>query len=214
MAGRLEELGLTGETIVAYLSDNGPNGWRWNGGMKGRKGSTHEGGVRSPRLVQWPGRVAAGTTVEAIAAATDLLPTLADLAGVPLPSAPALDGVSLRPLLEPDGSASDWPQRYLVQHWRGRTSVRSQRYRLDPEGRLFDMVADPGQATDVAARHPGVTAAMVETRDAWLRDVLAERPRVDRRPFPVGHPGFRETVLAARDGVAHGGIERSNRFPQ
>jgi len=213
VVARLEALGLTGDTILVYLSDNGPNGWRWNGGMKGRKGSTDEGGVRSPLFVQWVGRIAAGTAVEPVAAAIDLLPTLTDLAGVSLASAPALDGISLRPLLEPDGPGPDWPARYLVQHWRGRTSVRGQRFRLDADGRLFDLVADPGQAADVANRHPGVAAAMVEARDAWVRDVLAELPDVDRRPFPVGHPAFRETVLPARDGVAHGGVERSNRFP-
>ena len=48
-----------------YFSDNGPNGWRWNGGMKGRKGSTDEGGVRSPLLVRWPGHIKPGTNGDA-----------------------------------------------------------------------------------------------------------------------------------------------------
>src|SRR3954447_17886685 len=52
---RLDELKLADNTIVLYFSDNGPNGWRWNGGMRGRKGSTDEGGVRSPLPVPWPG---------------------------------------------------------------------------------------------------------------------------------------------------------------
>src|SRR5262249_35498910 len=78
----LEEHGMAEDTIVVYLSDNGPNGWRWNGGMKGRKGSTDEGGVRSPLLVRWPGRIRPDTRVAPIAAAIDLLPTLTDLAGV------------------------------------------------------------------------------------------------------------------------------------
>ena len=47
---KLDELKLADNTIVLYFSDNGPNSWRWNGGMKGRKGSTDEGGVRSPLL--------------------------------------------------------------------------------------------------------------------------------------------------------------------
>ena len=51
---RLEELQLDNDTIVIYFCDNGPNGWRWNGGMKGRKGSTDEGGVRSPLFVRLP----------------------------------------------------------------------------------------------------------------------------------------------------------------
>ena len=79
---KLDELKLADDTIVLYFSDNGPNGWRWNGGMKGRKGSTDEGGVRSPLLVRWPGHVKPGTKVTQIAGAIDLLPTLAELAGV------------------------------------------------------------------------------------------------------------------------------------
>jgi len=75
---KLKELELEENTIVIYLSDNGPNGWRWNGAMRGRKGSTDEGGVRSPFFIQWKDKIPAGKKVEQIAGAIDLLPTLAD----------------------------------------------------------------------------------------------------------------------------------------
>src|SRR4029078_3053382 len=98
-------LKLADDTIVLYFCDNGPNSWRWNGGMKGRKASTDEGGVRSPLLIRWPGHIKAGTRVTQISAAIDLLPTLTELAGVPL--APVadkpVDGQSVAPLLT-DGS--------------------------------------------------------------------------------------------------------------
>jgi arylsulfatase A-like enzyme len=58
---KLDELKLADDTIVVYFCDNGPNGWRWNGGMKGRKGSTDEGGVRSPLFVRRPREIGAGT---------------------------------------------------------------------------------------------------------------------------------------------------------
>jgi arylsulfatase A-like enzyme len=77
---KLDELKLAGKTSVIYFCDNGPNGARWNGGMKGHKGSTDEGGVRSPLLIRWPGQIPAGKNVPQIAAAIDLLPTLAELA--------------------------------------------------------------------------------------------------------------------------------------
>ena len=79
---RLDELRLTENTIVVYFSDNGPNSWRWNGGRKGRKGSTDEGGVRSPLFVRWPGQLPAGHTVSQVGGAIDLLPTLTALAGI------------------------------------------------------------------------------------------------------------------------------------
>jgi len=75
---KVEELGLSENTIIIYLSDNGPNGIRWNGGMKGKKGSVNEGGVRSPLIINWPNNIASGKNIKQIASGIDLLPTLAD----------------------------------------------------------------------------------------------------------------------------------------
>ena len=93
---KLEEAGLASNTIVLYFSDNGPNSWRWNGGMKGRKGSLDEGGLRSPLVLRWSGHVPAGTVVGEIAGAIDLLPTLADLTGIEVGASKPLDGRSPR----------------------------------------------------------------------------------------------------------------------
>src|SRR5947207_13978797 len=131
----LDDRKLADRTIVVYFSDNGPNGWRWNGGMKGRKGSTDEGGVRSPLHVRWPGHITPGTRVTQIAGAIDLLPTLAELAGVKPVGDKPLDGKSLAPLLL--GKDVNWPDRILFNHWNGRVSARAQRFRLDADGKLF-----------------------------------------------------------------------------
>lgn len=208
---RVEELGLTDDTLVVYFTDNGPNGWRWNGGMKGRKGSTDEGGVRSPLFMRWPGTIQAGLEIQPIAGAIDLLPTLADLAGIPYQTHKPLDGVSLKPLLSAEHA--EWPDRYLISHWRGRTSVRSQRYRLDADGQLFDMVADPGQHADISTRLPEIADGLLAVTEAWTADVLSELAEEDTRPFPLGHPDHAYVQIPARDGIPHGGIERSNRFP-
>ena len=82
---KLKELNLEENTIVLYFCDNGPNEWRWNEGMKGRKGSTDEGGVRSPLIIRWTGNIDPGLRIDEIAGAIDLLPTLADLAGIKVP---------------------------------------------------------------------------------------------------------------------------------
>ena len=79
--------------------------------MKGRKGSIDEGGVRVPFLIRWPDGIEAGLRVDEIAGAIDLLPTLADIAGIDLISKKPLDGKSVKPLL--DGSAGDWPDREI-----------------------------------------------------------------------------------------------------
>jgi len=208
---KLKMLNLEENTIVLYLSDNGPNGWRWNDGMKGRKGSTDEGGVRSPLLVQWKGKIPEGKKVIQIASAIDLLPTICDLTNIPVETPRAIDGKSLKPLLlenEPD-----WPDRLIINHWRDRTSIRSQQYRLDFENKLFNMVSDPGQYKDISTEMPDIYNQMVMAKVAWEKEVLPELPLVDERTFPLGHPEFKYTQVPARDGKAHGNIQRSNRYP-
>jgi arylsulfatase A-like enzyme len=205
----LDELKLSDNTIVVYFSDNGPNGWRWNGGMKGRKGSTDEGGVRAPLFIRWPGKIPAGKSVPQIAGAIDLLPTLADLCAVPLTDWKPLDGASLRPLLL---GSPEWPERMLFSHWGGKVSVRTQKYRLDNAGSLFDMQTDPGQDRDISRSQPGVASKLSQAVQQWRAELLSGL-KGDTRPFTVGYREFPLTQLPARDGVAHGGIERSASAP-
>ncbi len=207
---RLDSLGISDNTVFIYFSDNGPNGYRWNSDMKGRKGSIDEGGVRVPFLIRWPGHIEAGLRVEEIAGATDLLPTLADIAGVDLISKKPLDGRSIKPLL--DGSADDWPDRMIfsIRPGRSESSIRTQRFRLDTQGQLFDIPADPGQRTDVSKQHPEVAAKLEQALQATTEEVIAELGE-DDRGFPVGHSAL--TLLPARDGIAEGTVKRSNRFP-
>lgn len=206
---KLKELGLSENTIVVYFSDNGPNSWRWNGKMKGRKGSTDEGGVRVPCIIRWPGRIRAGMQIPQIAGAIDLLPSLADMAGIEVVGTKSLDGVSLKPLLL--GGAGNWPDRMIFSHQRGRVSLRTQRYRLDNTGKLFDMKSDPGQYRDISKAEPQVAAKLRDAVARWKREVLPKSP--DDRPFPVGYAEFPTTILPARDGVAHGKIRRSAGAP-
>jgi arylsulfatase A-like enzyme len=211
---KLDELKLSERTIVLYFSDNGPNSFRWNGGMKGRKGSTDEGGVRSPLLVRWPGQIRPGTKIGIIAGAIDLLPTLAELAGVKVASEKPLDGISLAGMLRGTaGSAA--PDRMIFSHWNNKVSVRTQQYRLDDAGKLYDMVQDPGQTRDVSRDHPELAARLTKAVKAWRQELLPQIKRgdADDRPFPVGYRDFRITTLPARDGVPHGNVMRSAKAP-
>ena len=208
---KLDELNLAENTIVLYFCDNGPNGHRWNGGMKGTKGSTDEGGVRSPLIVNWKGQLEAGKQIGHISAAIDLLPTLADMAGIEVSVQKALDGKSLKPLLMEENPT--WEDRLIFSHWRNRVSVRSQQYRLGHQGQLFDMVNDPNQLADISEEQSEVKAQLVAAKTQWEQEVLSELPETDPRPFAIGHPAETFTQIPARDGTAHGNIQRSNRYP-
>ncbi len=208
---QVEESGLLENTIIMYLSDNGPNGIRWNGGMKGKKGSTDEGGVRSPLFVQWQGTLGKGKVVNEIAAGIDFLPTLAEIAGIEINSEKPLDGKSLTPLLFED--SPQWADRSIYSHWHGRVSARNQKFRLDNKNQLFDMENDPGQFINVAEEFPDVYKKMVAEKEKWEQEVLSELEFGKLQPFTVGAPDFDFTQLPARDGIAHGNIIRSNRWP-
>ncbi len=212
LMNKLDELNLADHTIVIYFCDNGPNGERWNGGMRGRKGSTDEGGVRSPMFMRWPAKIKPGTMIPQICNAMDLLPTLADMAGVEVSGTKPLDGISLKPLLE--GKSDGWKDRTLVHHWQGRVSVRTQQYRLDSNGMLYDMVADPGQTVAINKQEPETVETLKRVADDFRKTMLNNVGKeFDDRPFVIGHPGAIKTQVPARDGIGHGNIKRSCRWP-
>ncbi len=216
----LEQTGKIENTIVVFFCDNGPNSDRWNGGMKGRKGTVDEGGVRSPLFIRWDHVIAPDTVISPIASAIDLLPTLTSLAGVSNEGTQPLDGQDLSPLLRQQSSS--WPDRYLYAHWNRRVSVRNQRFRLDEGGRLYDLENDPGQIRDVSAEHPealsDLTAAATAFR-AQIDQELGEKPTGANRPKdprPILLPKSTEhdnTLIPARDVRFSGTLQRSSRHP-
>ena len=207
----LKNSDLLEKTIVIYLSDNGPNGNRWNGNMKGRKGSTDEGGVRSPMIINWSGKIPKGKIINQIASGIDLLPTLKDLTGIKSQPKKPIDGISLQPLIMEKNPS--WENRNIYNYWRGKLSIRNQNYRLDYQGQLFDMINDPSQTTDISIDRPQVVKEMLEAKEKWKKTVLVELPNKDKRPFYIGHSSVKTTQIPARDGFPHGELKRSNRFP-
>lgn len=206
----LERLDLEENTIVIYLSDNGPNGWRWNGGMRGKKGSTDEGGVKTPFFIQWKDHIKMGKEVQTIGGAIDITPTLLGLLEIPENDL-QMDGKNLAPLIwDPSATFED---RILYNHWEGRTSLRTQDFRLDHEDRLYEMNSDPEQKQDVSDKFQVLRDSLIREREKWLTQYPPLTHTSDTRPFTLGHPKYKFTQLPARDGVPSGKIERSNRFP-
>ena len=206
----LDELGVASDTIVLFFSDNGPNGWRWNDGLKGIKASTDEGGVRSPLLVRWPGRIASGTRIEVPAAAIDLLPSLASLAGVAIEAKLPLDGANLAPILT--GDEAEGPDRLIFSHWSGAVSARDSRHMLDARGRLFDLLKDPGQTQPIETFQTEVARRMSTAVAEWRREMEADAPP-ESDVTMIGIPGTGVVSLLADDASIQGDIARSNRYP-
>jgi arylsulfatase A-like enzyme len=175
---RLDEGQLAENTIVVFMTDNGSASPAFNAGMRGRKGSEYEGGHRVPFLVRWPaGGIGGGRDADRLTAHIDVLPTILDLCGVDKPAGPPIDGRSLAPLLRQ--AATEFADRTLFVHsqrieqpqkWRA-SAVMTQRFRLINGRELYDIAADPAQATDIASQRPDVVARLRSEYDAWWSSI-------------------------------------------
>jgi len=187
---KLEEWNLAENTLLIFMSDNGKalhsdqggafglNSPAYNAGMKGYKGTVHEGGTRVPFFVRWPAKWGGGRDVETLASHFDIYPTLADIAGIELPVPEQVEGRSLMPLL--NDLNVEWTDRYRVFHT-GRWpvgdepndyqyknfAIRNERLRLVGMDQLYDVQADPGQTKNVIDQHPEVVEAMLEFYNQW-----------------------------------------------
>ncbi|MFH5804890.1 arylsulfatase [Alienimonas sp. DA493] len=201
---RLEELGLAENTIFVFTTDNGTAAGHkdggFNAGMRGNKGSEYDGGHRVPFFLHWPaGGFAEGRDVDRLTAHIDVMPTLLSLCNVPPSEDAAFDGRNLTPLLR--GEDSEWPDRTLAVHsqrievpekWR-KSAVMTDRWRLVNREELYDVEADPGQKTDVAADHPQVVAELQRAYEQWWAELEPafddpfdeDLVRIDLGPGPV-----------------------------
>ncbi|RYF73643.1 MAG: hypothetical protein EOO39_10070, partial [Cytophagaceae bacterium] len=193
LLARLDQLGLAQNTVVVFATDNGPNGHRFNGAMKGIKGSVDEGGVRVPLFVRWPGKIRPQTQIRPNTAHIDLLPTLVSLCGLRFKPANPIDGRSLADLLL--GRTDTLADRMLFTHVAGMSegglpaepgAVRTAQYRLvrqKDQAHLYNMLGDPSQLTDLATKQPQQVRTLQAAYDGWFRDVSQSISL--SRPVPV-----------------------------
>ena len=209
LMGKIEEWNLAEDTLLIFMSDNGMTGGGsgrgkvgvaedgspmnvYNAGMRGMKGSPDEGGVRVPFFVRWTGKLKPGRDVAALSAHIDLLPTLAELAGLRELPKNQVEGRSLVPLLI-DPKAK-WKQRHLFtqiarwktgsepdEHMWKKYAVRNHRYRLVVD-QLYDMKKDPNQTVNIADKHPDVVQSM---RAAYQEFWKEARPLMVNETVPM-----------------------------
>ncbi len=189
----LKEQNIERDTLLIFMNDNGGTAGVnvWNAGMRGAKNTPYLGGTRAMSFWRWPGRLKPAA-VDALTAHVDVFPTLAELAGAKLSATvkAQVEGRSLVPLLK--RPTTKWADRYFVRHigrWpKGaspneykyvQVSVRNKRWHLVNDSNenvkrwvLYNVQADPGEKTDVAAAHPDIVKAMDAEYDKWWAAVL------------------------------------------
>ena len=196
----LEKNGLTENTLVIYTSDNGPwlnygNHAGSAGALREGKGTSWEGGQRVPCIMKWPGHIPEGIVCNKMAATIDILPTLAGIAGAPLPKL-KIDGVNILSLMKGDQNAN--PREIFLYYYNSNCleGVRKNQWKLvfphqsqtyegylpgndgiagktgtiRVESALFDLRRDPGERYDVKEMYPEVVAELSK---------IAENARAD-----------------------------------
>lgn len=176
LRNELRTLNIAGNTMLWFCSDNGPEGKDDTpvngtaGPLRGRKRSLFEGGVRVPGLLEWSSRIPAPHTVTMPCSTSDYYPTVLNVLGVEMEGQPRpADGISLLPVI--DGIMDSRP-RPIAFESRDQMALIDNRFKLisQDKGRtymLFDLVADPGETTDLAAEKPELTVSMRETLETW-----------------------------------------------
>ena len=181
---KLRTLGLEEDTIVFFSSDNGPHKegggdpffFKSAGPLSGFKRSMHDGGIRVPMIVRWPGHVPAGKVSDQVWAFWDFLPTAAELAGTRAPA--GLDGLSMVPALLGRGEQKQHDFLYWEFHQgSSHQAVRTGKWKAIRGApgaplELYDLSNDLGEQLDVAAQHPEVTARI----ETYLRTARTESP--------------------------------------
>jgi arylsulfatase A-like enzyme len=217
LLAKLDEWGIASDTIVIFMTDNGPQQPRYNSGMRGRKGTVFEGGTRVPFFVRWPAEVPGDRDIERIAAHIDIAPTLAYACGGKMPGDRTIDGNNFLGLWR-DAPVSYRDRALFFQWHRGDVpemyrafAVRTQRWRLvQPDGvadkakfdktklMLFDIQKDPYEMKDVAADNPDVVADLKRKYEAWFKDVESTRKFAPPR-IVIGSDKEPATILTRQD---------------
>jgi arylsulfatase A-like enzyme len=212
LRSQLCDLGLEDDTLLIFMSDNGQtgvdaalNGTMYNAGMRGLKSSPYEGGHRVPFFLRWPGgNLGRGQTLDKLASYVDVMPTLLELCGVPVPAGRSFHGDSLAPLLRGDTDRR-WDERTFVTDtqrvahplkWR-LSCVAKGPWRLVNRDELYDLRTDPGQRTDIAAQHPETVTTLRAAYEAWW--ALCSRQMHDAIPISLGAEEQVEAVLRSHD---------------
>lgn len=208
---KLDVLGLREHTLVIFTSDNGGlhvlesanTPATHNTPFRAGKGYLYEGGLRIPLIVRWPGKTTAGRVEAAPVISTDWVPTLLDVAGVPLPA--NLDGVSLARLL---AGAGDLPARPLFWHFPHYTNqggrpggaIREGEWKLiehyeTGRAELFDLSADASETTDLSMREPARAAELRGKLAAWRQSIGAQ----ENTPNPHFDPDLARSIYEEID---------------
>ncbi|HBE42395.1 MAG TPA: arylsulfatase [Bacteroidales bacterium] len=217
---RLDELNLDENTILIFMTDNGPQQTRYNAGMRGLKSSVYRGGVRVPFFIKYPQLKKDGMDINTTSANIDILPTLAELCNASLPSDRKIDGKSLVPLMK--GEDVTWKERSLFFYWTRKypelynnVALLNGSYKLvghtdfDSEPadfELYDIERDPYEQNNIIRGNLSKATSLKKELDLHFQDLLSSPNLTDPQRIIIGSPVENPVCLNRNDAEGDRGI--------
>jgi arylsulfatase len=217
---KLDQLGITENTLIIFMTDNGPQQRRYVGGLRDRKGSVFQGGIRVPFYLSYPAFFAGNREIEEPSAHLDLVPTLAEICNLDLPKDRTIDGRSLLPLLK--NPSTTLPERSLFSYWsRGYpelyVNIALQRgdYKLIgntdygapvDKFELFNVYKDPFEETNLIQVEKSKATALKTELDSIYQSLIHSPNLVNQPRIILGHPAENPVILNRNDAAGERGI--------
>jgi arylsulfatase A-like enzyme len=174
----LERRGLTRNTLVIYMQDNGGEWLSRNAPLFNRKNSVWEGGIRVPAILRWPGKIPSGKTSAQVGIVMDLTATILAVTNSKVPAEARLEGINLLPLLQPGAARTERTLFFrITSPARRQRAVRQGDWKLLIDGNspmLFNLATDVGERTDRAKEHLDIVQKLYPLLGKWEQDVDAE----------------------------------------
>ena len=224
VVNKLKELRIEDETIIIFMTDNGPQQFRYNGNMKGRKGSVYNGGIRVPFFLKVPNKFkdVKVKEINKLSAHIDLVPTISELCDVELPKNKKIDGKSLIPLLE----GKNTENRYLFSYWTRRfpekyinMSIQNDEFKLVGNNNydsaiekfeLYDLINDPNEKNNIIKENIPIAAEFKYEMEKSLNELTKSKNILNPPRIIVGTKNENPTFLNRNDASGDRGIWAQN----
>ena len=217
---KLDELKITENTLIIFMTDNGPQQFRYVGGMRGRKGDVYQGGVRVPFYIKYPSLFNGKMEIETTAAHIDILPTLAQICHAELPGDRKIDGKSLLPLIK--GNEVDWANRPLFFYWTRRypepynnMSSLKGNYKLvgmtdynakETDFELFNLENDPFEHKNIVSENKNTATKLKEELNGIYNKLIRSENLVNQPRIIIGSSNENPLILNRNDAGGERGI--------
>ena len=219
---KLKELKIEEETIIIFMTDNGPQQIRYNSSMKGRKGTVYNGGIRVPFYIQYSEKFKESKVINKMSAHIDVLPTILELCNLNVPNDRKIDGQSLVPFIN-SKSTND---RFLFSYWTRRfpekyinMSIQNDNYKLVgnndfdskiEEFELYDLVEDPNENNNIISQNIETAISFKKEMDNSIDDLLKSKNIKNPPRIIIGSEFENPTILNRNDASGERGVWAQN----